>query len=152
IVFAIYFRRRTPEDRAERITNSLPLEMMWTLVPLGLAMIMFFWGTGLFVRRTIAPPDAIDIYVVGKQWMWKVQHSEGPREIDELHVPVGRPFRLVMTSEDVIHSFFVPAFRLKQDVLPGRTTSLWFEGTKTGQFHLFCSQYCGTNHARMGGW
>jgi cytochrome c oxidase subunit 2 len=152
LYLAIRYRRRTPEERATQIKNSLPLELVWTGVPICLAGVMFFWGAALFMRRTIVPPDAQDIYVVGKQWMWKLQHPEGPREIDELHVPVGRPFRLVMTSEDVIHDFFVPAFRLKQDVLPNRFTSLWFEATKTGRFHLFCSQYCGTNHARMGGW
>jgi cytochrome c oxidase subunit II len=149
---AIRYRRRTPEQRATQIRNSVPLELVWTGVPICLAGVMFLWGAALFMQRTIVPPNAQEIYVVGKQWMWKLQHPEGPREIDELHVPVGRPFRLVMTSEDVIHDFFIPAFRLKQDVLPNRFTSLWFEATKTGQFHLFCSQYCGTNHARMGGW
>src|SRR5262249_54685179 len=113
---------------------------------------MFWWGARLFVRHALPPADAADIYVVGKQWMWKVQHAEGPREINELHVPADRPFRLVMTSEDVIHSFFVPAFRIKQDVLPGRYTTLWFNATRTGRYHLFCTQYCGTNHSQMGGW
>jgi cytochrome c oxidase subunit II len=150
--FAIKYRRRSPEDRAVQITSSIPLEIAWTVVPLGLSAIMFFWGANLFLRHAIPPAGAADIYVVGKQWMWKLQHPEGPREINELHVPVGRAFRLVMTSEDAIHSFFVPAFRIKQDVLPGRFTTMWFQATKVGRFHLFCSQYCGTNHARMGGW
>ncbi len=152
LYFAVRYRRRSDNDRAEQIPNSTALEITWTVVPLGLALIMFFWGADLFVLRAFPPSDSADIYVVGKQWMWKLQHAEGPREIDELHVPVGRPFRLVMTSEDVIHSFFVPAFRLKQDVLPGRYTTLWFEATKAGQYHLFCTQYCGTNHAGMIGW
>jgi cytochrome c oxidase subunit 2 len=150
--FAVRYRRRTPHDKAEQITGYLPLELAWTIVPLGLALVMFLWGANLFVRHALPPADAADIYVVGKQWMWKVQHAEGPREINELHVPTGRPFRLVMTSEDAIHSFFVPAFRIKQDVLPGRYTTLWFNSTRTGRYHLFCTQYCGTNHARMGGW
>jgi cytochrome c oxidase subunit II len=150
--FAIRYRRRTPADKAVQIISSVPLEIAWTAVPLCLSAVMFFWGANLFLRHAIAPQGAADIYVVGKQWMWKVQHPEGPREINELHVPVGRAFRLVMTSEDAIHSFFVPAFRIKQDVLPGRFTSLWFQATKVGRYHLFCSQYCGTNHAQMGGW
>jgi len=150
--FAIKYRRRSPEDRAVQITSSIPLEIAWTVIPLGLSAIMFFWGATLFLRHAIPPAGAADIYVVGKQWMWKLQHPEGPREINELHVPVGRAFRLVMTSEDAIHSFFIPAFRIKQDVLPGRFTTLWFQATRVGRFHLFCSQYCGTNHASMGGW
>jgi len=150
--FAIRYRRRSPTDKATQITSSVPLEIAWTVIPLCLSAVMFFWGASLFLRHAIAPPGAGDIYVVGKQWMWKVQHPEGRREINELHVPVGRPFRLVMTSEDAIHSFFVPAFRIKQDVLPGRFTTLWFEATQVGRYHLFCSQYCGTNHSLMGGW
>ena len=98
------------------------------------------------------PNDAIEISVVGKQWMWKIQHSDGKREINELHVPVGRPVRLTMASEDVIHDFFVPAFRMKRDVVPGRYATAWFEATKPGRYHLFCSQYCGTRHSAMIGW
>ncbi|HEY7288418.1 MAG TPA: cytochrome c oxidase subunit II [Vicinamibacterales bacterium] len=152
IFFAVRYRRRTAQDRAEQITSSLPLELAWTIIPLGLEIVMFWWGATLFVQHASPPPDATDIYVVAKQWMWKVQHAEGPREINELHVPTGRSFRLVMTSEDVIHSFFMPAFRIKQDVLPNRYTTLWFNATTPGKYHLFCTQYCGTNHARMGGW
>jgi cytochrome c oxidase subunit 2 len=150
--FAVRYRRRTAEDRATQIQGSLPLELLWTLVPLCIAMVIFVWGAKLFVRHAVPPPDAADLYVVGKQWMWKIQHAEGPREINELHVPANQPFRLVMTSEDVIHSFFVPAFRIKQDVLPGRYTTLWFNANRPGRYHLFCTQYCGTNHAQMGGW
>jgi cytochrome c oxidase subunit 2 len=152
VYFAVRYRRRSDEQKAEQITYSLPLELLWTIVPLCLEIVMFVWGANLFVRRSEAPADATDIYVVGKQWMWKLQHAEGAREINELHVPAGRPFRLVMTSEDVIHSFFVPAFRIKQDVLPGRYTTLWFDASTPGRYHLFCTQYCGTNHAGMGGW
>ena len=113
---------------------------------------MFAWGAILFYRLYDPPADALEVYVVGKQWMWKMQHSEGRAEINELHVPLGRPIKLTMTSEDVIHSFYVPAFRMKQDVLPGRNTSMWFEPTQVGRYHLFCAEYCGTNHSTMGGW
>jgi cytochrome c oxidase subunit II len=151
-VFAIKYRQRSPSDRAQPIAGSLPLELIWTVIPLGLSMVMFVWGADLYFQHARAPRGATDIYVVGKQWMWKLQHPEGRREINELHVPVGRPVRLILASEDVIHSFYVPAFRIKQDAVPGRYTSEWFEATKPGKYHLFCAQYCGTNHSRMAGW
>jgi cytochrome c oxidase subunit 2 len=110
---------------------------------------MFVWGAKLFMQNRQAPANAETIYVVGKQWMWTVEHPEGRREIDQLHIPVGKPIRLVMASQDVIHDFFIPAFRVKQDVVPGRYTTLWFEATRTGGFHFFCSQYCGTQHSAM---
>ena len=113
---------------------------------------MFTWGASIFFKESRPPDDSMQIYVVGKQWMWKLQHMEGQREINELHIPVGRPVRLTMTSEDVIHSFFVPAFRTKQDVVPGRYSTTWFTATKPGKYHLFCAEYCGTNHSRMIGW
>jgi len=118
-------------------------------VPFGLAMVMYVWGASVFFTAVRPPPDALDVYVVGKQWMWKFQHTEGQREINDLHVPLGRSVRLTMTSEDVIHSFFVPAFRVKQDVLPGRYTTTWFNATKPGTYHLFCAEYCGTVHSGM---
>jgi cytochrome c oxidase subunit II len=127
------------------------LEMVWTLIPLGLVVIVFLWGTSLFIRNSRPPEAATEIFVVGKQWMWKLQHPEGVEEINELHVPVNRPVKLTMTSEDVIHDFSVPAFRIKKDVVPGMYTTLWFQATKTGSFHLFCDQYCGTNHSLMRG-
>jgi cytochrome c oxidase subunit 2 len=112
-------------------------------------MVMFGWAAVLYYAHAAAPANATEIYVVGKQWMWKLEHVGGQREIDELHVPVGRPVKLIMTSQDVIHSLFMPVFRIKQDVLPGRYTMLWFTATKPGDYHLFCSQYCGTEHAQM---
>jgi cytochrome c oxidase subunit 2 len=115
-------------------------------------MVMFTWGANIFFKGSRPPDDAIPIYVVGKQWMWKIQHLEGQREINELHVPLGRSVRLTMTSEDVIHSFYVPDFRVKQDVVPGRYSTLWFKPTKTGKFHLFCAEYCGAKHSGMTGW
>jgi len=112
-------------------------------------MVMFFWGARVFVTLRRPPDNALQVFAVAKQWMWKLQHLEGRREINQLHVPVGRAVKMTMTSEDVIHSFFVPAFRVKQDVLPGRYTTLWFEATKTGTYHLFCAEYCGTEHSAM---
>jgi cytochrome c oxidase subunit 2 len=112
-------------------------------------MVIFAWGASLFFTISRPPAGALEIQVVGKQWMWKFQHPDGQREINELHVPVGRPVKLTMASEDVIHSFFVPAFRVKMDVVPGRTTTTWFEATKPGVYHLFCAEYCGTKHSGM---
>jgi cytochrome c oxidase subunit II len=149
VVFAFKYRRRSGDEVPKPIEGSLALELTWSIIPLGIAMVIFFWGAQLFVSLTTPPENALDVFVVGRQWMWKVQHLEGRREINELHVPVGRPVKLTMTSEDVIHDFFVPAFRIKQDVVPGRYTQEWFEATRVGSYHLFCSQYCGTEHAHM---
>ncbi|GAB4237388.1 MAG: cytochrome c oxidase subunit II [Acidobacteriota bacterium] len=150
LVFAVRYRRR-PDRAPESVHGSLGLELLWTVIPFVLAMTMFGWGAVIYFDMFSPPEEAMRVYVVGKQWMWKIQHPEGRREINELHVPVGTPVRLVMTSEDVIHSFFIPAFRTKMDVLPGRYTSTWFEATKTGEFHLFCAEYCGTEHSKMVG-
>ncbi|MEX2299967.1 MAG: cytochrome c oxidase subunit II [Bryobacterales bacterium] len=147
--FAIRYRRRSETEIPKPIHGSTALEILWSVIPFCIVMVMFGWGASLFFKNSRAPEGAMTINVVGKQWMWKLQHPEGQREINELHVPVGRAVRLVMTSEDVIHSFFVPAFRTKMDVLPGRYTTAWFEATKTGEFHLFCAEYCGNEHSRM---
>jgi cytochrome c oxidase subunit 2 len=152
VYFAFRYRRRPGGERPKAIEGALGLELTWTLIPFGLSMIMFVWGAKVYVHLRYPPADATPIYVVGKQWMWKLQHLEGRREINELHVPVGRPIKLIMTSEDVIHSFYIPAFRIKQDVLPGRYTTTWFQATKAGRYHLFCAEYCGTEHAGMIGW
>ncbi|MGH9338266.1 MAG: cytochrome c oxidase subunit II [Acidobacteriota bacterium] len=149
--FAIKYRRRSEDERPRPVESSLRLEMTWIIIPLILAMIMFVWGAAAYFDMYTPPEDAIEIYVVGKQWMWKVQHPTGQREINELHVPAGHPVRLVMSSEDVIHSFYVPAFRVKKDVVPGRYNYIWFEATKTGEYHLFCAEYCGTQHSFMRG-
>ena len=151
LVFAIKYRRRSEAERPKAIHGSLLLEAVWSIVPLGIALVFFVWGAYLYFVISRPPAAAMEVYVVGKQWMWKLQHPTGQREINELHVPVHRPVKLTMTSEDVIHSFYVPAFRIKADVVPGKYTSAWFEATKTGEYHLFCSEYCGTNHAVMGG-
>src|SRR5262249_14894333 len=151
VVFMVRYRRRPGGDHAPDIHGSLGLEIFWTAVPFAIVMVMFFWGASLYATMRRPPDDALAINVVGKQWMWKIQHMEGRREIDELHVPVGKAVRLTMTSEDVIHSFYVPEFRVKQDAVPGRYTTLWFEATKPGVYHLFCAEYCGTQHSGMVG-
>jgi cytochrome c oxidase subunit II len=148
VVFGFKYRRR-PGRVAHQIEGSLVLELIWSVIPMGIFVVIFIWGAVLYFQQRTPPKDATEIYVVGKQWMWKIQHAGGQREIDELHVPVNRDIKLVMTSQDVIHSFFIPAFRVKQDVLPGRYTTLWFRATKIGTYHLFCAQYCGTEHSGM---
>src|SRR5260221_2406221 len=152
VVFAIKFHRRHDDEVGEVIHGSLALELLWTIIPLGITMVMFVWGAQVFFHMTRAPKGAMEIYVVGKQWMWKAQHPDGAREINELHVPVGRPVKLIMGSEAVIHSFFIPDFRVKADVVPGRYNHLWFTASKPGKYHIFCTQYCGTKHSGMIGW
>ena len=152
LYFAIKYRRRSESELPHGIEGSLKLEIAWSVIPLLFTLSFFAWGTSIFFAMNRVPDEAIEVSVVGKQWMWKFQHADGQREINELHVPLGRPVRLVMASEDVIHSFYVPAFRLKRDVLPGRVATLWFEATKPGRYHLFCAEYCGTKHSGMIGW
>lgn len=147
----IKYRQRSPEERPRPVGESLWLELTWTIIPLGITMVVFTWGARLYFFASRPPATAMEIFAVGKQWMWKFQHPEGQREIDELHVPAGHPIKLTMASEDVIHSFFVPAFRVKQDVVPGRYLTVWFQATRPGEYHLFCTQYCGTLHAGMVG-
>ena len=149
IYFAIRYRRRSDGEFPKGYAGSLKLELIWTIIPFLITMTFFGWGARIYFRMNRPPNDAMQIFVVGKQWMWKVQHPDGVREINELHVPVGRAVVLTMTSEDVIHSFFIPAFRMKRDVVPGRYQTVWFQATKTGDYHLFCSQYCGTKHSAM---
>ena len=149
--FAIRYRRRS-EAIPKPVEGSLPLEIFWSVVPLLVCFVMFGWATTIYFRDSDPPPNAMEIYVVGKQWMWKLQHPEGRREINELHVPVGRPVKLTMATEDVIHSFYVPAFRIKRDVVPGMYSTIWFQANRPGRHHLFCAEYCGTNHSHMGGW
>ena len=148
----LYFAARYRHRRgvlAEQIEGSTPLELTWSVVPFMVFMVIFLWGAVVYFKSRTPPRDSTEVYVVAKQWMWKLEHSEGQREINELHVPVGRDVKLIMTSQDVIHSFFIPAFRMKQDVLPGRYTLAWFRATKPGTYHLFCAEYCGTQHSGM---
>lgn len=151
VFFSIRYRRRASDETGRRVVPSLALELTWTIIPLCLGLVMFAWGARLYFTESKPPGETIDIYVVGKQWMWKFEHMDGRREINQLHIPVGHAIRLTGTSEDVIHSFFVPAFRIKADVIPGRYRTIWFNATKVGRYHLFCSQYCGTRHSEMRG-
>jgi cytochrome c oxidase subunit II len=167
IYFAIRYRRRAVDEVPPVILGSLKLELIWTIIPLIIVLCMFAWSVRVYFAFAVAPADAVEIYVTGRQWMWKVQHPDGQREAvgyfaqedpsvategSEMHVPVGQPVKIILTSEDVIHSFFIPDFRVKQDALPGRYTSLWFQATKPGRYRLFCAEYCGANHSRMAGW
>ena len=149
IFFAVRYRRQADVDRSRPVFESGRLEFAWSFIPLILGLAVFAYQAKMYFDLYRPPNEAMEIYVVGKQWMWYIQHPDGQREINELHVPVGQPVRLIMTSQDVIHSFFVPAFRIKQDVLPGRYTSIWFEPTEVGRFHLFCAEFCGTDHSNM---
>ncbi|MGC1201177.1 MAG: cytochrome c oxidase subunit II, partial [Candidatus Acidiferrales bacterium] len=151
--FMIRYRRRSPDEVPPPETDdNLPLEIAWTVIPMGICAVLFVWGAMLYVHNSRPPASSSEIFVVGKQWMWHIQHPEGVREINELHVPVNTPIKVTMTSQDVIHDFYIPAFRVKKDVLPGRYTSIWFEATQTGTYHLFCAQYCGADHSGMIGW
>ena len=147
--FTIKFKRRHPDEVGADIHGSLALELTWTFIPFVLAMVMFVWGAQVFFDHARPPRNAMDLYVVGKQWMWKVQHPEGVREINEMHVPIGRPVRITLGSEDVLHDYSIPAFRVKMDAVPGKWTTMWFEATQTGTFPIFCAEYCGTKHSGM---
>lgn len=155
IAFAILFlaiRYRATNQKVDRSgadNAHLWLEIVWTAIPVGIVLIVFGWGARVFYRMKTIPSDAMEIFVVGKQWMWKIQHPDGQREINALHVPLGKPITLTMISQDVIHNFAIPAFRIKQDVLPGRYTRQWFTATRQGEYHIFCDQYCGTLHSAM---
>jgi len=149
--FLIRFRRGSSAPRPPLKLKEWKVEAGWIVATTLAFLGFFFWGAGIYLDENRAPADADEIHVVGRQWMWDIRQPNGRREFDELHVPVGRPVRLLMSSEDVIHSFYVPAFRLKQDVVPGKVVSLWFQATRPGAYHLFCAEYCGTKHSAMGG-
>lgn len=149
VTFALKFKRRSEDERPPAILGSVALELTWSLIPLGIVLVVFFWSAQVFFAVNRIPQNSMDVWVVGKRWMWKLQHVTGQREINELHVPVGQPVKLMLTSEDTIHSFYVPAFRIKKDALPGRYTTTWFQATKPGRYHLFCAEYCGTRHSGM---
>jgi cytochrome c oxidase subunit 2 len=151
IIFAIKYRRRPGNEVGTQIHGSLPLEIAWTGIPAVLAFVMFFWGAYLAFEMEKAPANAMDVAVTGKKWMWKFMHGNGKKEINTLHLPVNTPVKLTMASEDVIHNVWIPAFRVKHDVVPGRLSTMWFEPTRTGTYHLFCNQYCGRDHSRMVG-
>src|SRR3982750_109467 len=143
----LYRKRRHPV--AVQIEGSTLLEATWTIIPLGLFLIMFVWGSIIYFRIYTPPANAMNIYVVGKQWMWKAEHPGGQHEINALHIPTGQPIQLTMISQDVFHSFAIPDFRIKREVIPGRYSTVWFEATTPGTYHIFCTQYCGTKHSGM---
>src|ERR1700689_4075855 len=152
LVFMVKYRRRAENERPPDTGEHLGLELTWTIIPTLICVGLFLWASSLYFENSRPPSASTEIFVIGKQWMWHIQHPEGVREINELHVPEGVPVKLTMTSEDVIHDFYVPAFRIKKDVIPGRYSSIWFQATQTGKFHFFCAQYCGMEHAGMIGW
>jgi cytochrome c oxidase subunit 2 len=156
VFFAVKYRHRPNDTKRAEIqedhshgVGGMILEIVWSVIPLGLSMIMFAWGASIFFTESRPPADSMEIYVTGKQWMWKIQHMEGAREINELHIPIDRDIKLTMTSEDVLHDFYVPAFRTKADVVPGKYVTEWFRPTKLGAYHIFCAEYCGTKHSGM---
>src|ERR1700759_574013 len=146
--FSIMYRKEK-SPVATQIEGSTLLEATWTIIPLALFLVCFVWGGLLYFRIYNPPADAMNIYVVGKQWMWEAEHPGGQHEINALHVPIGRPVQLTMISQDVFHSFSIPDFRVKREVIPGPYSTVWFEATTTGTYHIFCTQYCGTNHSVM---
>jgi cytochrome c oxidase subunit 2 len=148
VAFSIRYRRSN-HPIAEQTINSMGLELFWSVVPFMITLVMFTWGSKVYMDGETPPRGAQDVYVVGKQWMWKIQHPEGRREINELHVPRDIAIKITLTSQDVIHSFFIPALRIKQDAVPGEYRTLWFRATRPGTYHLFCAEYCGTNHSKM---
>ncbi len=149
LTFAIRYRRKTEDYFPKPVVGSKVLEAAWSIGPLALVMVIFFWGASIYFDMMRPPEDALEVYVTGKQWMWHLQHSGGQREINQLHIPLGKPVKLIMTSEDVLHDFYIPAFRVKMDTVPGKYTTLWFQATKLGTFDFYCALYCGTEHARM---
>ena len=151
-VFAIKYRRRSPDEIPQPIHGSLRLEITWSVIPFLVMLTFFWWGAKIYFLNAVPPANAMDVYVVAKQWMWKLQYPGGQREINELHVPVGQAVKLTLASEDVIHSFFIPALRIKHDVVPGHYDTMWFTANKPGHYHLFCAEYCGTEHSGMIGW
>lgn len=151
LYFSIKYRRGSRADRTVKEGHFFLMEASWIVIPLALTLLMFYWGAKLFFSQARPPAGAMEINCVARQWMWKFQHPEGNSEINDLHLPLGRPVRINMISEDVIHSLYVPAFRVKHDVLPGRYTTVWFKPTKVGEYHLFCAEYCGAKHSEMRG-
>jgi cytochrome c oxidase subunit 2 len=152
VYFAVRYRRQSKDETGVPIHGNMRLEAIWTVIPLLIVLFIFGWSASLFYTMARPPAQTLDVYAVGKQWMWKFQHPDGHAEVNELHVPVGTDVKLTMTSQDVIHDIYIPDFRVKADVLPGKYTHLWFKATKPGRYHLFCAEYCGTNHSGMVGW
>lgn len=151
IYFAAKYHTKDPLEVGARIHGSIPLELAWSIIPFLITIVIFAWSANVFFQLQRPPDQTLEIYATGKRWMWKFQHLDGQNEINELHVPAGRPIKVTFTSEDVLHSLFFPAFRTKADAIPGRYSSVWFTPTLVGEHHIFCAEYCGTNHSRMVG-
>jgi len=151
IVFAVKYRTDDPLAVGSRIHGSIPLELGWSIIPFIIAVVIFAWAADVFFDIVRPPDQTLEVYATGKRWMWKFQHIDGQNEINELHVPVGRAVKVTFTSEDVLHSMYFPAFRVKADAIPGRYSTVWFNATKVGEYHLFCAEYCGTRHSGMVG-
>lgn len=149
--FAVRYRTNDPLAVGARITGSIPLELAWSLIPFVISVVIFAWAADVYFDLHRPPDQTLEIYSTGKRWMWKFQHLDGKSEINELHVPAGRPVKVTFTSEDVLHSLFMPAFRVKADAIPGRYSSIWFTATRPGEYHIFCAEYCGTKHSGMVG-
>lgn len=149
LYFAKKYRRRSPDEVTPHLTHHLKLEIVWTVIPSLILMVLFFWGFYGYINAQVAPANAIEIQAVGKKWVWTFEYPDGTRTLNDLHVPLNRPVRVVLTSEDVIHSFFVPSFRVKKDAVPGRYTEVWFTATQPGVHQLFCTEYCGKGHSDM---
>ena len=149
--FIVRYHHGSSASRAHRVHATWRYEIAWTTATLLAFLVLFVFGADYYIWLYKSPPADIEMFVVGKQWMWKVQHPGGQREIDEVHVPVGKTVRLVLASQDVVHSFFVPAFRIKRDAVPGTYETVWFKATKTGAYRLECSEFCGTEHVKMHG-
>ena len=147
--FSVRYRRGKKADRSNAPTHNMKLEALWIIIPLGIALAIFAWSAKIFFDIRVAPADTMEIHAIGKQWMWKFVNEEGMYEVNELHVPVGRPVKIRMISQDVLHDLYFPAFRTKQDVVPGRYSYLWFEATKVGSYNMFCAEYCGLLHSGM---
>lgn len=151
VMIVLGIKYKAEPGRKSVHVESLKLELLWSAIPAIIGLVIFAWGAIIFFDYRNIPENTLDINVIGKQWMWKIQHPNGRREVNTLHIPVGRPVKVTMTSQDVLHNFYIPAFRVKQDVLPAKYTDMWFEATKVGTFPLFCAEYCGTEHSLMGG-
>jgi len=143
------WRRRSDKEVTPHITHDTRLELVWSLIPLVVVMVIFFWGFRGYVKAWVAPNESMEIIVTGKKWVWEFEYPDGTRTLNDLHVPVNRPVKLVLTAEDVIHSFYIPEFRLKRDAIPGRYTELWFTATRPGVYQVFCTEYCGKGHSDM---
>ena len=149
LFFMLKYRRRRIDEIPEQVEGAMALEITWTVIPFIISLFIFGWGAKIYYQMYTEPKDAMEIFVTGKQWMWRAQHPDGIREINQLHLPLGKRIKLTMTSEDVLHAYFIPAFRTKANVVPGRYTMTWFTPTKAGTYHLFCAEYCGTQHSGM---